>query len=247
MKQDNEQQQKEELWVIRTIFGDSILQRDEHHSTFHQTAYLLTVDLEDDRVMVLRLFFPSTYPSADCPVFEVTSLYCGSTKIDTSMVDTIQHRFQTLFQPGQVVLYDWIQWLREYIQDYIKVKPTAVAAVVPTPSLILEEEEEETITDDLPSIFSSEPLVDRKSVFVAHIAAVKSPKHVNQVMSALLANKKIARATHKIMAYRIQLSSGSILQDHDDDGETAAGGMYKRAGCGVPRSNSTLLFWGDVI
>jgi hypothetical protein len=230
MKQDNEKQQKEELWVIRAIFGDSILQRDEHHSTLHQTAYLLSIDLGDDRVMVLRLFFPSTYPSADCPVFEVTSLYCGSTKIDTSMVDTIQHRFQTLFQPGQVVLYDWIQWLREYIQGHIKEKPTAVAAsVVPTPLLILEKEEEETIADALPSIFSSDPLVDRKSVFVAHVAAVKSPKHVNQVMAALLANKKIARATHNIMAYRIQLSSGSILQDHDDDGETAAGGMYKRA------------------
>lgn len=228
MEQDNEQQQEEERWVIRVIFGDSILQRDEHYSTLHQTAYLLTVDLEDDRVMVFRLFFPSTYPSAHCPVFEVISLYCGSTKIDASMVDTIQHRFQTLFQPGQVVLYDWIQWLREYIQDHTKGKraATVAAVVAPAPILSMEEQEKKAISDDdLPSIFSSESLVDRKSVFVAHIAAVKSPKDVNRVMSALLANKKIARATHNIMAYRIQLLKGSILQDHDDDGETAAGGI----------------------
>lgn len=79
--------------------------------------------------------------------------------------------------------------------------------------------------DDCPEIFSStEPLIDRKSVFVAHLARVNSKEDVQKVMERLLSNSKIARATHNMSAYRIQLPNGVILADCDDDGENGAGG-----------------------
>lgn len=37
-------------------------------------------------------------------------------------------------------------------------------------------------------------------------------------MSALLADRKIAQATHNIMAYRIKIGD-TIASDNDDDGE----------------------------
>ena len=43
-------------------------------------------------------------------------------------------------------------------------------------------------------------------------------------MRALLADRKIARATHNIMAFRFCDRNGRIVQDNDEDGETAAGG-----------------------
>lgn len=43
-------------------------------------------------------------------------------------------------------------------------------------------------------------------------------------MQALLADRKIARATHNIMAYRFSDKNGRVVQDNDEDGETAAGG-----------------------
>jgi putative IMPACT (imprinted ancient) family translation regulator len=47
------------------------------------------------------------------------------------------------------------------------------------------------------------------------------------MMAELLSNGKIARATHNMLAYRIQGSEGlpgsGILQDCDDDGEAGAG------------------------
>ena len=43
-------------------------------------------------------------------------------------------------------------------------------------------------------------------------------------MGALLQNRKIGAATHNIMAYRIDVGNGVWAQDHDEDGESAAGG-----------------------
>ncbi|KAI9027258.1 hypothetical protein CLU79DRAFT_833179 [Phycomyces nitens] len=77
--------------------------------------------------------------------------------------------------------------------------------------------------NDIPIYSSKEPLVDRKSVFVAHVAQVQNVEEVRAVRARLLQNKKIAKATHNIMAYRIT-SGQNILERGDDDGETAAGG-----------------------
>ena len=58
----------------------------------------------------------------------------------------------------------------------------------------------------------------------AHVAAVSSALEVEAMMSALLRSNKVARATHNMLAYRIVgPEAGTLLQDFDDDGETAAG------------------------
>ncbi|KXS17428.1 UPF0029-domain-containing protein, partial [Gonapodya prolifera JEL478] len=64
---------------------------------------------------------------------------------------------------------------------------------------------------------------DRKSVFVAHITAIHTPSDFQSFVSDLLTDRRIARATHNISAYRIV-----VMQDCDDDGETAAGGRLMR-------------------
>lgn len=45
-------------------------------------------------------------------------------------------------------------------------------------------------------------------------------------MSILLENKKVAAATHNIMAFRIDVGKGVWAQDCDDDGETGAQRLY---------------------
>ncbi|GAA6061762.1 hypothetical protein JCM10212_000742 [Sporobolomyces blumeae] len=74
-----------------------------------------------------------------------------------------------------------------------------------------------------PEIVSAEPLVDRKSVFVGHVARVQSVEQVDAVMSELLSNNRVARATHNISAYQFVSGDGIRHSDNDDDGETAAG------------------------
>ncbi|CAO3592575.1 unnamed protein product [Absidia cylindrospora] len=238
--EENKELQEEEQLAVCAIYGDSILQQDGDNSTEDQTAYLLTLNVDHDndnglsnnsnnkspRIIVLRLFLPSTYPLTDMPVFEMASLYCGNKKITSAM------------------------WLRDYIED--TVDATAAMDLSLTGLSISDENDNNydkttidnevsdpttgfihttatnkygaTALSDVPSIFSSEPLVDRKSTFVAHVAHVKNAQQVQSVMGALLENKKIAKATHNIMAWRINLPGDRILQDNDDDGETAAGG-----------------------
>ncbi|ETI24261.1 hypothetical protein G647_03630 [Cladophialophora carrionii CBS 160.54] len=83
----------------------------------------------------------------------------------------------------------------------------------------------------------SEPLTVNKSTFVARACAVHSLDDAQHALAHLVAsNKKVAQATHNISAWRIKsrpVAAGStngavsidiVIQDSDDDGETAAGG-----------------------
>jgi hypothetical protein len=97
---------------------------------------------------------------------------------------------------------------------------------------------------DIP-IMSGIPITDRKSIFQlcfttwqlcnkiqttkqigkfqAFIAKVESVSDTEQVMQQLLSNKKIAAATHNMVAYRIQClgdnGQESFIEFRDDDGE----------------------------
>lgn len=52
---------------------------------------------------------------------------------------------------------------------------------------------------------------------------------VDLMLSILLQNGKIARATHNMSAYRIRVpDKDAFLQDCDDDGEAAAGSRLLR-------------------
>ncbi|KAF9929635.1 hypothetical protein BGZ67_006235 [Mortierella alpina] len=74
------------------------------------------------------------------------------------------------------------------------------------------------------NIRSGQPIVDRKSVFIAHLADITQPGQVPWMIQQLKQeNKKVIKATHNIMAFRVENENGTIAQDNDDDGETAAG------------------------
>ncbi|KAI8056519.1 ribosomal protein S5 domain 2-type protein [Gilbertella persicaria] len=260
---DNRDLQNEELEAIEAIYPDTFKK-----DPTSPDAYIYTLNLDEDEVdmksprkLVVRFFLPPSYPSQDMPIFEVSSIYCGTKKIDNDMLDAIDTGFQSLYQPNQVVLFEWMSWLREYLEDNVKKpidheeeeeglsKSMSILHVEeqqeesdyhPENDDISDEKEEDKThdrptvrslmgsnvyhTEKPPTIFSSEPLLDRKSTFVAHVAQVHSVHDVKVVVAHLLQNKKIAKATHNILAYRITMPDGKVLQDNDDDGESAAGG-----------------------
>ena len=76
---------------------------------------------------------------------------------------------------------------------------------------------------------SHEPVTEKKSVFQAHVCrGVESVDEVEMVMDILNESRKVRAATHNILAYRVSRPDGTFYQDHDDDGETAAGGRLLR-------------------
>ena len=73
-----------------------------------------------------------------------------------------------------------------------------------------------------------EPITDRRSTFQAHLARVSSRAMVRAVLDALYTDRKIARAAHNMVAYRIATGGGNAgaevqMNDNDDDGESGAG------------------------
>lgn len=57
------------------------------------------------------------------------------------------------------------------------------------------------------------PIVDRKSVFVAHLAPITQAGEVPWMIQQLKQeNKKVIKATHNIMAFRVENENGTIAQ-----------------------------------
>jgi len=82
--------------------------------------------------------------------------------------------------------------------------------------------------DDIHWITSENTLVDRKSVFQAHVCPVRSEDMVRRAVDRLIrGSSKIQRASHNMFAYRFidKLPSGKeiLKHDNDDDGEDNAG------------------------
>ncbi|KAJ2031276.1 hypothetical protein IWW57_000781 [Coemansia sp. S610] len=140
-----------------------------------------------------------------------------------------------------VVIFTWVTWLDTYLAE-LWPRPAAPiplprddsnsASTAPAASLCNGQPNkppvdlplaDALVRESAPSIFAGSALEMKKSVFVAHVARVFSGEDVQAVRDELMRDKKIAQATHNILAYRIRLDNGSICQDNDDDGETAAG------------------------
>ena len=69
-----------------------------------------------------------------------------------------------------------------------------------------------------------EPFVEKKSTFQAHAAPIASAEGARDVVDFLLQDNKVRRASHNMMAYRVDSGAGGLAEDCDDDGENAAGG-----------------------
>ncbi|EIE20205.1 UPF0029-domain-containing protein [Coccomyxa subellipsoidea C-169] len=222
--QENRQQQQEEVFALQAIFGDSCEVLSEERLQVH------VPDKDNPHKLTLRVHFPETYPSSAAPVFE---LYGGCASDDERRVAA--QELERMFEPGEVVLYSWASKLLEqpHLWEAPPVEETPAkaekepdwrqaAARAREAAEYAEAERRAQETWDI--IKSAEPFTERKSTFQAHLAPVRSMHDVEAVMSALLTNNKVQRATHNIMAYRIHVpDSNTHLQDFDDDGESAAG------------------------
>ena len=80
-------------------------------------------------------------------------------------------------------------------------------------------------SDFLPSWFMSSPLTEKKSTFLARATPIRHPDDVPRALAHLHAtDKRTAKATHVMSAYRIRGAAAITYKDCEDDGEAAAGG-----------------------
>jgi hypothetical protein len=220
--------QEDEVIAIQSIFGEEIVQK------VSSTELRICIpSLESTPCIDLRIFLPqNVYPLSSPPVFE---LRCDL--FDSSTISDMATTLEAMFQPGEVVLYNWIAWLQEEWEQRKPPPPlptqetdsSTLDAGAPSESPTINEESVqhlELMRQIAAKIVHGEPLTEKKSTFQAHVVPITDPTEIPPIMEYLLQNNKIRSATHNIMAYRIESSTrqGTFFQDSDDDGESAAGG-----------------------
>jgi hypothetical protein len=176
----------------------------------------------------LHVFLPLDYPAISCPLFE----FGGSALpfLNRARMDILDEELNSAFTPGDVVLFMWIESIRSLLSDAFPggLAPPGNSAV----SSPLSKPERASKANQAPleasgHTFSmdwaiTEPSVVQKSTFIGFAVSVKTPDEVRRAMQDLREDKDIARATHRIMAYRLVGSDGKVREDRDDDGEDGA-------------------------
>lgn len=212
---------KSEVDVINSIYGPDTVRPVSAGSTIY-TLYLAQHEV------TLRLSFPLEYPNASPHILGTENTGENVRKGYGKLVlDTARPILDKVYSAGLVCIYDLLQelevalpaeqqLLEKIISDNAEQQPSTT-------------ESTQLPAFEIPNWTLSEPITEKKSVFLARASTVTSPNQVHSFISHLVAtDKRVSKATHNISAYRIRSSSsvGSelVFQDCDDDGETAAGG-----------------------
>ncbi|KAH7432505.1 hypothetical protein KP509_07G025700 [Ceratopteris richardii] len=252
---ENRAAQSDEADVLKSIYGDDCTFLDDH------SCEICVLPPEEFNIspLLLRLYFPETYPSNAEPVLEIEAPW-----LDLELRKRLTGAIQKVYEEnaGNVIVFTLVEWMKEQIwlwehaRSWTVVHNESVLEKVvdkpiesginyhtegadnvyegtknpdlSTPVVKIADELDTKGLEELDKILGivhGPPFTEKRSTFQAHLASVKSADQVQTVMEALLRNRKIAGATHNIMAYRIHVSDkGTVLQDYDDDGESAAGG-----------------------
>ncbi|MCJ1266767.1 eIF2 kinase Gcn2p negative regulator [Lobaria immixta] len=210
-----------EIEAINSIYGSGTLQKASGENNIY------TLSLTNNNV-TLRLSFPLGYP-------EIVPQILGTEAIGDSVrkgygkhvLDTARDTLNDVYTPGLVCVFDLMQELAVVLSEELtKDQETPKASEeqplcrVLTPEPLFEP----------PNWTVSNTITEKKSIFLARACSVTSPDQVQSYISHLLSsNKRVAKATHNISAYRISSHSLNpdtklVFQDCDDDGENAAGG-----------------------
>jgi len=218
---------EDEITAINSIYGDNTL------VLASQNPRICTLRLPQLPSLVLRVEFPNNYPDESLVIIGTETV--GSIVPKGQGADVVllaQRSLQTVWQAGEPCVFDLIERLEaelmaneddndledQPLQDNQRTEPSPKANDVPSKLSF-------TTPDVAPPWTITAALTERKSVFVGRAVPVSSPEQAKEYLQHLLiTDKKIAKATHNITAWRIRGQNETSYQDCDDDGETAAGG-----------------------
>ena len=210
----------DEITSINSIYGDQTL------SPCSTELAVCTLRIPSAPSIVLRCRFPSDYPDAPPAILGIETIGSDAPRgSGVKVVTTTREILEKVYKRGEPCIFDVLEELATALeidgnhQDY---DDTESQIEVETP------EEDEDLGNEPPWSISV-PIIEKKSVFVGRAAPASSTIEAQQFLCHLLAtDKKVAKATHNITAWRIRGTDGTSHQDCDDDGETAAGGRLLR-------------------
>ena len=222
----------DEVTSINSIYGEDTLKKISDDSK----TYSITFPSQPG--ISVRIEFPEDYPDTPPSIPGTQSVGNEIAKGEGSyFVELVRDVFTETYTPGAPCIFDLIEEVGARVQQLDPPQNSGN-----TRQQNPEEDGQqstvsghEELSSNPPQLIQalgqeppwtmSEAITEKKSVFVARAAAVHSIDQAKDYLAHLLAtDKKVAKATHNITAWRIRGENGVQYQDCDDDGETAAGG-----------------------
>lgn len=230
---------EDECQAINAIYSESTL------LVLSQNPIICSLNLPEQVNISLRLEFPSDYPDAPPSILGTQSVGDNIAKGQgTHAVDLAREVLAEVYQPGSPCIFDLVEEVMQRLQQYNEHSSESQGNQeqqdaqrrgqqssdshddndVYSDSLPDDLQSLDLLSDKEPPWIISDPFTEKKSVFVARAAVVSSTSEAKSFLAHLLAtDKKVAKASHNITAWRIHGPNDTAFQDCDDDGETAAG------------------------
>ncbi|RDA90342.1 hypothetical protein CP533_6018 [Ophiocordyceps camponoti-saundersi (nom. inval.)] len=208
----------DEVSAINSIYGAGTLTATEREGEYSIKLATST----------LRLRFPPSYPfGPEAPSVLGCVSVVGSRGDGEVEAKRFAETLRRVFSEGVVCLFDALE--EGGGLDDVEVLQSASALRQGRDEDGKDEDEdllEETKQEDW---IISDTISERKSSFVAHAHAIRSPAEArSRIASLLCSNRRLRDATHNIVAWRVRGSGLVTYSDCDDDGEAAAGGRLLR-------------------
>ncbi|KAI7704391.1 UPF0029-domain-containing protein [Hortaea werneckii] len=228
---------QDEVTSITSIYGEEALSR------LSQDPAIYSLVIPAQPSISIRIEFPTKYPDVPPSILGTQHIGENVAKGDGAfLVDLLRETVAEIYIPGAPCLFDLIEESNAKLHALgldqstaAKDEESQAAQADGQPSQPVPSSDQPTNSDgysQAPDELGEEPpwilsdvISEKKSVFIARAAPVKSIETAKQYLAHLLAtDKKVAKATHNITAWRIRGENAVQYQDCDDDGETAAGG-----------------------
>lgn len=217
----------DEVDVLNSIYGDRVSVDTDRQP---DGCYATVTYLDDNNQYTITFYVPTGYPTSAKPTYALSF----ESRIDSTQKQILVDELNGLITESgeEVVLFAAIERLKELATS---ITPTTDSCI----SHRAESETETVLVCENTKVFGNTAainypiniihgpvMMEQKSSFQSHIAAVHSMEDVHMFRQIVLSDKKIARATHNIFAYRFTCPNGTgvVYHDNDDDGECAAGG-----------------------
>ncbi|KAG6618885.1 Impact-like protein [Phytophthora cinnamomi] len=240
-REQNAALQDEEIEVLQAIFADEFQLSDGFDQSHGARSF--TIEVPGPHSIVLQVHLPNGYPSTDAPVAVVQESF-GLTNAQRDQITT---KLDTIFgrSNGQVCLYEWVADVREVYATHqteelepeaannnnaghlsdpqeqvvcFSSDPHTLRSRTRTAQAVRDRDREDRLS---PLIFHGGTIVDRKSVFQGHACPISCVADVRSFLAVLLDDRKVSRACHNMLAYR--LTGAFTVKDNDEDREDGVG------------------------
>ncbi|KAF2172716.1 hypothetical protein M409DRAFT_62439 [Zasmidium cellare ATCC 36951] len=221
---------QDEATSINAIYGD------ETFASIEPNIFALSLPSQTE--VSLRIEFPKDYPDAPPSILGTQSVGNDVAKgAGSTIVELARTILSEVYTPGSPCIFDLIEELNQRLrqlsldasskneeQQTSQANGQDLSYHDPARYSVDDEQHVDDLSDPPPWTLS-DIVTEKKSIFIARAAPVESVEQAKSYLSHLLAtDKKVAKATHNITAWRIRRDDGVQYQDCDDDGEDAAGG-----------------------